>query len=702
MKKIINVRLPCLMAAALVIGIVVAFVFEFYGIKREWAFVGVGVAALLISIAGLCAKSPRPAVFIALTFCAFFVGLVFCGYMRIDAYLKEEVVDGNYFVEGSVENVIELDDCLIVVIGDVKLNEKKSVSGKVVATIKSDAPNVIEVGVKIKFLSELKLAQELFSYGNVSYSAIRGYKYKCDVADGLVVTGDASFFARVRGRVRETLFSNLEYEAAAICYAMIVGDTSEIEYNTLRSFRYGGIAHVFAVSGLHIGLVYLVINKLLKKAVVNGQIAAVLSVAVVFLYAGVCGFTLSSLRAAIMCGIAAAARIFRKKYDGLNSLAYAVTLILIIKPFSLFSLGFQLSACAVLGICFCSRSIADFFKLIKTPKPISSAVGASLGAGAGTLPVMSLGFGYVSGVGLCMNVLIMPLISALFYLLFCGVAISAAFPAIASLCVPVAALPMEAVISLFLSCGFEKAIFGGFGAGVFMPLYYIGLLAVSDKINFTRVARISAIICSVSVLFAVTVVNTYRLFGGYEVIVASSSNSNNVLIKSLGGTVLVTNSLCDESARAVLNRNYALYPDAVVVVGGSDALFAFSEDEIKCELIYSYNDMGDIQPYPFTTVRYKNKFTVCDVEFEYIGADNLVVRCGEIIVGISGAKGSKIDDCDLFISVNRKNAASAKYNVFFDVKNAQYSNYRQGDLAFEIKNGKLMLLTRLGKLQYLD
>ena len=96
---------------------------------------------------------------------------------------------------------------------------------------------------------------------------------------------------------------NLDKDTAAICYAMLIGDTKGVDDATLDSFRFGGVAHIFAVSGLHIGLVYGVIAFAMKKLRANKFLSAAICIAVILLYSAVCGFTLSSVRAVIMCAV---------------------------------------------------------------------------------------------------------------------------------------------------------------------------------------------------------------------------------------------------------------------------------------------------------------------------------------------------------------------------------------------------------------
>ena len=126
-------------------------------------------------------------------------------------------------------------------------------------------------------------------------------------------------------------------------------------------------------------------------------------------------------------------------------------------------------------------------------KRLPSGISVSISAQAGTLPVCLAKFGYLSGAGLILNIIIVPLISILFVPLFLGVFISVIIPVIAPFCVYYCALPISAVISFLVNAGFEKAILTGFGTGAFAPLYFLCLFFMSDKINLKRYERLTLV-----------------------------------------------------------------------------------------------------------------------------------------------------------------------------------------------------------------
>ena len=118
----------------------------------------------------------------------------------------------------------------------------------------------------------------------------------------------------------------------------------------MQNFRYGGIAHIFAVSGLHIGVIYGLLYGILRRLRVKGFVRLPVVFAALLFYCGVCGFSPSSVRALVMCTVLMIADAAGYAYDRLNSVSAASLVVLVINPVYLFSVGFQLSVAAAAGI----------------------------------------------------------------------------------------------------------------------------------------------------------------------------------------------------------------------------------------------------------------------------------------------------------------------------------------------------------------
>ena len=156
-----------------------------------------------------------------------------------------------------------------------------------------------------------------------------------------------------------------------------------------------------------------------------------------------------------MCAVACLSSLTRNKYDGLNSLSLSVIIIALINPLNLFDVGFILSVSAMLGIILLSPNINHVLRLL--PMGLRSNITMSVSSQIATLPALLLTFGYISGAGLLLNIIVLPLLSFLYVFMFACVAICAVVPP-AAVVLPYAALPLQAVINFFVQSGFENSL----------------------------------------------------------------------------------------------------------------------------------------------------------------------------------------------------------------------------------------------------
>ena len=374
MKKFVNVRIPVIIALALCAGIALGITLYFYNLSLGWIALSLVPAALIFGILFAIKRNiVKPAVLVILPLFLFLGGALNAWYALARFDYSEVNTQKEYAVQGVVREKGETASGEYIIIGNITADGKK-IGGKAYVYLSPTYGEWCEVGYKVSFRATLEKSKS-FQYGELNGYTEENVKYRTSVFAGLKSTYGYSFFGSIRSSLRNNLFASLDSETAAVSYAMLTGNTQAISEESLESFRYGGVAHVFAVSGLHIGLIFGIFSYILKRFR-NKYITSAVCICAVFFYAAICGFTLSSLRAAIMCTVTALARLLREKYDGLNSLAVAVIILMSITPLSLISIGFQLSVCAVGGIYCLSKCIAKALNRIKIPKPVGSAVGA--------------------------------------------------------------------------------------------------------------------------------------------------------------------------------------------------------------------------------------------------------------------------------------------------------------------------------------
>lgn len=685
MKRIINLRIPVVLAILLCAGSLTGYFYAQNNVKLIVACAVIALAIIIVAAVFCCRK--KLFLFAAAAFSAVFILGGLNSYLRIAEFSKSEISDGaTYKVTATVEDKTQVSYGEFIVVKNVKLNGRK-ISGKLKVNLSDTYGEFCETGYKVTFVSQIYKC-DTYTNGSLSYNAQKNVKYVCNVIGGLKSEKKYSLFGSINGALRKVIFSNADYETAAVSYAMLTGSSDFIEEDTLSAFRYGGIAHMFAVSGLHIGLVFGMLSFIFKKLKLNKYLSAGIIIFCLVFYSGVCNFTLSSIRALIMCSVMLIAKLSNCKYDGLNSLAISVFIICAALPLSVFAVGFQLSVCAVSGILLLSKQICRPMK--KVPYRIKSAVGVSLGAQAGTLPVMLSSFGYISGAGLLLNLIIIPVLSALFELLFVSALISLIIPPASKFILPYTTLPLSAVISFLTGAGFEKAIITGFGSGLFAPVYFALLFVLSDRINLKKFRRAILAVSFSLLLTAYTLIRIYLPFGGYGVYIKAVNGGGQTLIKYGGQNVLVImDGAANGNASEFMCDNYAPDIDAVIILGGENCLTEYDELDVAAKRIYIYGGYTPVNPLEDGRIYYGDEFEIGGVNYKFCDGYNLETKLGGKTVKVS-ANGVIDGYYDLLITAEPCDADLYK-TVYFDNDGAIYSAREYKNFTVTIKDGSLRL-----------
>ncbi|MGN0702055.1 MAG: DNA internalization-related competence protein ComEC/Rec2 [Lentihominibacter sp.] len=182
-------------------------------------------------------------------------------------------------------------------------------------------------------------------------------------------------------------------DTSAMIKAILFGDKGELDSDMLEVFQRNGTAHILAVSGLHIGIIYGFLLKMWRGR--RGWIFFGFTCVFFFCYAVMAGFSPSVIRAVIMIILHSLASLMGRRYD-LDSAAFAVAAgVLAVRPFMLFNAGFQMSFLAVLTLNLALPYIKSFYSGVFT---------ASLAVQLGLGPFIWYNFNYVSMLAVIMNV----------------------------------------------------------------------------------------------------------------------------------------------------------------------------------------------------------------------------------------------------------------------------------------------------------
>ena len=288
-----------------------------------------------------------------------------------------------------------------------------------------------------------------------------------------------TIFEDIKSRALSILKNNLEGDASGLAYAMIFGDTAEIEQNTKANYTSTGTAHLLAVSGLHVGFVVVVFTFLLKLLRADDKQILFIVTATLLLYLCFCNFATSIVRATIMTFCLLLAKALKKPYDSLSGLALAGTIILTISPLQFFDVGFRLSFMAVLGIVLLSGPISRLLSNVVGEK-FSKAIAVTLSANLGTALIMITNFKMYSPLGIITNMIVVPFASLCYMFLFVSLMLSLVFPAIAVIVKPFG-FGINIINNIIWFGSGEALAFGESKMGTIAnTLYLVGMIGVSD------------------------------------------------------------------------------------------------------------------------------------------------------------------------------------------------------------------------------
>ena len=190
-------------------------------------------------------------------------------------------------------------------------------------------------------------------------TSLRGDGYVCgllseDESTVTVLQRESDSLLVRAGNLRRTLAARLNLltgdKAKGIPSALLLGDKSALEDDVRRDFSRAGISHILAISGLHMTLLFGLLEGLFRFLRMPGRLRALLLGAGVTGYLLLLGFPPSATRAAVMLGVTYLSYLLSAKSDPLTSLGLAGAVILAVTPYAVADAGFWMSFLATLGI----------------------------------------------------------------------------------------------------------------------------------------------------------------------------------------------------------------------------------------------------------------------------------------------------------------------------------------------------------------
>ena len=317
--------------------------------------------------------------------------------------------------------------------------------GRLLLSIKG-IHEVFNYGDRVRFSARIRTPRNFNNPGRFdyfTYLTLKEILVTAYLTDGkeIVKTGETTLnpllkqVEKHRSQIRAFLTTQLPSPMAEIAKALILGEKGELSKELRKSFSAAGVAHILAISGLHIGIIALVcffiIKNILKSstrlilAIDISKVSALITLIPVIIYCFIAGHGIATTRATIMVITYLIAIIIGIQEDLWNTVALAAFLILTFSPSSLFDISFQLSFTSVIAILYLTPRLSS--PLFQPQDPLEPPPGwwkkivqrislffiVTISAMIGTAPLVTYYFHRISPWGILTNVIIIPLIGFL-------------------------------------------------------------------------------------------------------------------------------------------------------------------------------------------------------------------------------------------------------------------------------------------------
>lgn len=278
---------------------------------------------------------------------------------------------------------------------------------------------------------------------------------------------------RIRSRCSQILTTICEEVDGQLFKAAILGEKEEMDETVKDLYQRSGIAHLLAISGLHLSMLGMGLHKLLRKAGAGYGTAALAGGAAVISYGLMTGASGSALRAAIMLSAAFLAAFLGRTYDLLSALSLAALLLAFSRPFLIADSGFLLSFGAVLGIGLLGDGLV---RALKVGRTWQKDLLLSLSVQLMTAPVVLWNYFQYPAYGICLNLLVVPLMGYVILSGLLGIACGFFVPALGVAAVGSGHYILQCyqeLCQLFLALPGSQILFGRPGWGQIASYYLV-------------------------------------------------------------------------------------------------------------------------------------------------------------------------------------------------------------------------------------
>lgn len=301
-------------------------------------------------------------------------------------------------------------------------NGEKSVSVKRIFVNTEKIPNV-KIGNIIKVRGKLRQFEEAANKGNFDsrkYYLSLGFYGKIEAGTIEVINSDYSGIRQGLYELRMEIIERLEKLCSdnkgifsiinnknGIIGAIILGDKTDLDSDIKELYSVSGIAHILAISGLHISFIGMAIYRLLRRRF-RFLFSAAVSIPVVLSFGIMSGFGISTIRAIIMFILKIIGEVLGRKYDAITAISLAGLVLLVQNPFVVCNSGFQMSFGAIIAIVLILPIVEE---ILNTDNKIIKVLSANFTISLVMNPILAWNYYELPTFSFLLNIVVVPLMS---------------------------------------------------------------------------------------------------------------------------------------------------------------------------------------------------------------------------------------------------------------------------------------------------
>lgn len=507
-------------------------------------------------------------------------------------------------------------------------------------------PDRLEIGNRVSFTGKVYIPggseesiSRYFTGENILLGAYGVTAFKSEEPD---FRGVNYYFQKIRSFVSESLRYGFGDRIAGLLAGILTGDRSVLDDRLYEAFRATGIAHIMAVSGLHLSVWVYSLGSFIPERSKTARLKYLLLIFAVLFIMLLAGMSESVKRAGFMSLVYLSGKLSRRRSDSLNSLGFAVFVMILFNPMCVLSISLQLSFLSTLGILtlgklYIKRS-AEILggKNINTPfKRLLRVCGdvffISISVLVFTFPVLIYSFGGISTVSAWVNMLISPVVTPLLmlsgaYVLLSGVGFLA-FPV--SIIIKLISEYVIAVASGFMRVKNAFLVFDEENLPLFIAAaVLITFLSLAFFKRSNARARAALVLSAITISAALVGFYESNAYKGVKIHLADYDGQLAVAVER-EGKALLTEKLDSYEQGLFISGLEEKGAEAVAFVDGSE-VYSLSDGKALCKSEYD----ADFK----------------DLVIELSGGGKIIEAEGKYIYLFSAESLQKADNCDIIIN----------------------------------------------------